>query len=288
MPLPFDDRQRRVLVLVASVVTLLALALLFVALRGGADGAVTAGDGVDTTTTTEGATTTTVDLVAVPTTTPTTEAPPEATTTTVAAPAPELSPSGAVLRPPATSDSRLWDPSVGCAALASARYAAQCGLARAGGIELAWLVEANRATSGLRVSILRSVGGGRWSTVLAAVDDGPDGPARFAAVTVRVAALSDHGEQIVVGFRNQGSGGVLELDVVDAPGRVVVHRTLDRGEARIGPRRLEDWSAEYGPGDAQCCPSAWRRGVVEHVDGAWRLTTDTVEALSRPPDGDFD
>lgn len=238
-----------------------------------------------TTTTTEWRSTlTTIDLV------PSTTAAPASTVPGPAPPpeeAPAIGPDGAVLS--AASGTRTGSASAGCAGLARDGYDAECGSVVAGGTELAWLVETSRETGGLRVSVLRAAGAGTWEVVLAAVDDGPDGPSRFRAVTVVSADVSGDGAgDLVVGFRDQGTSGLLEVDVVEPPGRVTLHRSWEVGEALAERGRLHGWAASYGAGDARCCPSAWVHETIGYADGAWRLLAVDEEQRSAPPEGQFE
>ena len=282
-------RQRRVLVAVGGLVAVLVVVAVAVAVGGDDSGGddVTADGTTSSTAPSTTAAPTTVALHPVPT-------PPAGEPTTTTAPAsttaaaPVVDGTGAVLTPPVAPATRSRPDGAACASMALTGYSARCGEVQDGSDTLVWLVERHAATGGLRVSVLRPVGERRYTVVLSALDDGPGGPARFSSVDVRTADLSADGTpEIVFGFRNQGSGAILDLDVVDAPGRVVVHRTLDKGRAEAREGRLDDWAAEFGPSDAACCPSRYRHGVVRRTEGAWRLVSSALVPPSDVPDGHF-
>jgi hypothetical protein len=280
--------QRRALLIAGGIVAVAAVVIAVLVLPGGDDD----GDDVATVTSTSLETTTTVRPTTIPLQPVTTPPPGETTTTTgiatTAAPAPVVDGQGAVLARPATASTRTRPQGSGCASLGMTGYSVRCGEVEDGSDTFAWLVERHNVTGGIRVSVLREAGEDRFTVVLEALDDGPAGPARFSAVGVRSQDLSADGTpEFVFGFRNQGSGAILDVDVVDAPGRVVVHRSLDKGRAEVSDGRLDVWAAEFGPNDASCCPSRYRHGLIRRTEGAWRLVSSTLEPPGAVPEGDF-
>ena len=287
-------RQTKIVIVLAFAIGLLSIAVGAAALVGGSGDdhpATTADDGASTTssTTTTSPSRTTVSLR--PVTPPTTahsevsSDTSEQTTTTASGTA--VGGDGAVLRRTTTGDDRHRAPGAGCTTMALTGYRAQCGDVSDGDDDFVWMVERRLTNGGFRATVFRRSGESDYRPVLEALDDGPAGPVRFAAVTVRVADVSgDRTPEIVFGFRGQGSGALLDLDLVDV-GRVAVHRTLDQGRAEAKDGRLDDWSAEFGPNDAACCPSRFRHGVVRFADGAWRLVASTLEPASQVPEGQF-
>lgn len=274
-----DPGRRRVLAGVGAAVAALAAVVALLAVGDGDDGAPSTA----ATSATHGRRSTTTMPSATSSTT--------STTGPASAPRPEeVDGEGAVL----TATRGPARPAAACPALAEPGYGAECGTAG----DLVWLIESSRDTGGLRVTVFEPAGPGTVRPALGVVDDGPDGAVRFAAITARAVDVSGDGvDELVVGFRGQGSGGSLDVDVVGhsegGPERggpdaeVVVHRTLDQGQATATAGRLDLWSAVYGPGDARCCPSVWRHEVVTFVDGAWRVVASTDERLSAPPEGDL-
>jgi hypothetical protein len=266
-----------------------ALVLLLVVLLGGDDGGDDVASGGSTSSTAASTTTTQpVDPVTTaPTsssTTSTTVAPTTAPPAT-AAPSPPLSAQGAVLQLPGASPPRTFDEGVGCASLADrGPWSTECGTVTAGGVDLAWMVAEHDGTDELRAYLFRRLVGNQWTIALSAVDEARD----FAGVVVRAADVSGDGQpEVVYGFRHQGTGQILELDVVEAPGRVVVHRELDKGTAVAAEGRLEDWTAQFGPDDPNCCPSSFLYSVIRFDGSAWRVVEKRQVAPDQQPPGDF-
>lgn len=228
---------------------------------------------VEETTTSLGSTsTTTTTTTAKPTTTTTTTTAKPTTTSTTQTPKPVVDGRGAVLVPPATSSRREMQPQVGCKSLADPGWTAECGtFTGKGGAELAWLVE--EQASARRAYVLRRAQGKQWNVVLEARDD--DGT-RFAAIVVRVLDLSGDGAaEAAFGFRRQGSGDVLAVDVVEGPGSVVVHRELRQGSARVSPGQLDTWDA--------CCAGQHEHQTIRYTQGAWRIVASVKEPSSSVP-----
>jgi len=286
-------RQWRVVLALAVAVGVLGVVVGLVALLGG-DGSkervdAAGKDSTSTSSTVASSTTVALRPVAPPTTaagpTETTGAPSETTT----GPAPVVGPQGAVLRRTTGSEERRRAPGGGCTTLAQAGYRAECGDVSDGGDDFVWMIEERLTNGGLRAAVMVRTGPSTYRSVLEALDDGPAGPVRFAAISVAVADVSGDGTpEIAFGFRSQGSGAILDLDLVDAPGRVVVHRTLDKGRGSADEGRLDDWAAEFGPNDAACCPSRFRHAVVRFADDAWRIVESRLEPASQVPEGDFE
>ena len=83
-----------------------------------------------------------------------------------------------------------------------------------------------------------------------------------------------------IGFRVEGTGGYLSVDII-TEGEVVANiRELPQGSVRFESGRLETWSAQYEPDDAACCPSAVLHQTIELQAGAYRV----VASESLPPE----
>ena len=237
-----------------------------------------------------------------PTSTPASTVPATAPVTTTSTAPPRLNGSGAVLTAPASSDERVEPPGVGCAGLADAGWSGvHCGLARASGATLTWLIESRSASSSAvatRAYVFRLTPGGTQQEVLQALDDNGQ---RFTAVQARVDSVEGGGAgaggggsaggggggsaaDIVFGFRNQGSAEMLSLDLVQGPGVVAVHQDLYRGVARTASGQLDTWSAVLAAGDANCCPSAYQHDTVKYVGRTWTLVAEeSVPPSAVPP-----
>jgi hypothetical protein len=198
------------------------------------------------------------------------------TTTTLP---PLVNGSGAVLAAPGSTDQRAQ--TAGCASLADAGWGAvRCGVAHTKVGVLTWLTESRagpRSQLETRSYVFEPATGTIQQVVLEAFDN--DG-SRFAGVQVKVDTVEGGGfEDIVFGFRNQGSAEILSIDLVQGPGHVTVHQDLYRGVARTQPGRLDLWSAVLAANDANCCPSSYEHETISYSDGGWRV----VVAESVPP-----
>jgi hypothetical protein len=210
------------------------------------------------------------------------------TATTAPGESPEVTGDGAVLQPPATPQFREFGSD--CASLADkgGSWEVECGGLDSNGEDLIWLVQQRNGGGELRAYLFRHLGPtDRWVVELAA----GDAEGRFSDAVVGVQDASGDGEpEIAYGFRNQGTGQILDLDLVEVGedrSRVAVHRTLDHGSATVRPGRLDDWAAQFEPGDPNCCPSSYLHSVVRFfdADGTWRIVRqDEVDAAPR---GDF-
>lgn len=263
--------QKRVVVVLAALTGVLLLALVVaLVMRDDPDDSVV----IDATTTTTATaiaeeTSTTIDLPSSTTAAPTTTTKP--TTTTTAAPKPAIDGRGAVLVAPPTASRREMAGNQ-CASLAESGSTAECGLFTGkGSVEMAWLVE--QRDSGRRAFVLRKVQGRQWNVVLEARDDSG---ARFADVNVRVVDVSGDGAaEAVFGFRRTGTTEVLAVDVVEAPGRVVVHRESPKGSVRLSPGQLDLWEATG---------SQYDHLTVRFADNAWRIVANVkVSPADVPP-----
>jgi hypothetical protein len=283
------EQQRKILIGVGGAVGLLALVLLLVALTGGGDG----DDDVTTGPTSSTSSTTTTQAVEPVSTSSSTTT--SSTTSTTAPPPPPsseppppppLSADGAVLGRPAVSTPRTFRDADGCASLADrGPWEVECDVVSAAGTDLAWMVAEHRGTGALQARVFRRLAGNQWVVALAAEDQDR---IEWAGVVVKAEDASGDGQpEIVFGFRHQGTGQILELDVVGAPGEVVLHRELDKGTAQVRPGQIDDWSAQFAPEDANCCPSSFLHSTIRFAEGAWRVVAqEQVDPNSQPP-GDF-
>ena len=285
-------RQRMILIGAGGAASLLALVLLLVALTGGGDDddADVASRGESSTTASSSTSSTqALDPVTSASTSSSTSTSAPPTTAPVPPPPPEqppLSADGAVLQRPAVAPPRTYDDAEGCASLADrGPWQVECDLVTAKGVDLAWMVAEHRATGELRSYVFRRLVGQQWTVALSAEDADP---IEIAGVVVRTEDASGDGQpEIVFGFRHQGTGQILELDVVEAPGKVVLHRELDKGSATVRAGQIDDWSAQFDADDANCCPSTFLHTVIRFTDGAWRLVEQQQIAPDQQPPGDF-
>lgn len=279
--------ERRNLTVLGGVAGVLLVVLLVVMLTAGGDGndgeRVAAGRSTTSTSGPAQASTTIapVDLAPIagpPSTAPPTTAsaprPPSTTSTTL----PVAGPQGAVLAPPARSAARPLGPSGTCESLASAGWSVRCDFfdTRAG--RFAWIIETQdteSARSARRISVLKQRAPATvFDVVLQAGDE--DG-SRFSAVSAEVVDVSSDGSaDLAVGFRRVGAAQVLSVDLVELE-KVVVHRDLVRGSARVSKGQFDSWAAD---------PSAagsYMHDVIRFVDRAWRVVASSREAGPPPP-----
>lgn len=116
----------------------------------------------------------------------------------------------------------------------------------------------------------------------------PESRAEYASARVEAVDLDDEaGDELVVGLRNAGTGGLLQIDIVGGEGAVVAHVTLDRGRAALDGGVLRTWAARYLPDDPNCCPSRFQQAVVVADAGAWSSVAEREVAAEDVPAGDF-
>lgn len=210
----------------------------------------------------------------------TTTAPPAATTPTVAPPTTAVQPivtgQGAVLAPPASPDVRTVPAGGNCSALADAGWEATCGTTGAKDAVLAWVVETRQTELGRtarRVLIFRRGSGQQWTLVLRAADESGT---QYSDIRARVEDVSGDGTgEIAVGFRRVGASAVLDVDLVEGPGVVAVHRELPRGAARVSSGQLDTWR--------RLDSSRFSHEVIQFRDRAWRIVGSAVVAASDVP-----
>jgi hypothetical protein len=229
------------------------------------------------------ATTVPEPVVAVGAPTPSTVAgtPPSSAVATSSPAAPSLSGAGAVLGPPVAAVRRPA-PASGCGDLADPGWTvANCGTAGEAPLPLTWVVETKPVGSvlGHRVTVWRPATAGEYEAVLVAADDQGTGWSDVRAAVAPVSASG--GAQLLVGFHAMATR-VLELDLVDTPGRVVLHRNEAGGAAVASPGQLDAWAASPRGGDPACCPSAYLHEVIRNTDGVWRLVLATRATGSAP------
>ncbi|MGH2685621.1 MAG: hypothetical protein ACRDJP_09165, partial [Actinomycetota bacterium] len=161
----------------------------------------------------------------------------------------------------------------------------ECDRVTAKGVDLAWMVAEHQATGALRTYVFRRLVGQQWTVALSA--EYPD-RIEIAGAGVSTEDVSGDGQpDMIFGFRHQGTGQILELDVVEAPGQVVLHRELDKGTASVRPGQLDDWSAQFDADDPNCCPSSFLHSTIRFTDGAWRAVAQEQVDPDQQPPGDF-
>ena len=131
---------------------------------------------------------------------------------------------------------------------------------------------------------------GTWVPALSTRPDGADPGPIYAGVTVRAADVTGDGhDEVVIGYRNSGTGDILELDVVgwsNGRVRVLADDVVYKGSVRLRPGSIVEWTPVYRSHDANCCPTWIARDVVTFRDGKFhvrRAARVRIEKADVPP-----
>lgn len=114
----------------------------------------------------------------------------------------------------------------------------------------------------------------------------------WTGVTVQLGDYNgDDGAEVWVGYRYDGSGQYLDLDVLDprADGTFQLGglQGLDHGVVDLHPGGATVQSAVYGPSDAGCCPSSVLQRTISYTGNRWRVNTGTTYPSAPAVSGDF-
>lgn len=194
--------------------------------------------------------------------------------------------SGAVLRVVSASAVYAAGAATNCPALRLSGMTVQrCGTASMPIGTVIWSLQ--RATSGRRSMVVfervatnfwrprlraNEAFVGAWSDAKAVAGD-PDSDGRM---------------ELLFGFRHAGTGGYLDLDIVDIRlSHVTVTGHVDglaKGRARLSPGRVLIAEGLYGPSDPNCCPSRidWNR-LAWNPTGGWRAASRAITLSTAPP-----
>jgi hypothetical protein len=208
----------------------------------------------------------------------------------------------AILRPPTTAVTKSVTPVQGCQVLLDSGDGDCAFVQRADG-DFAFTIESGPtlddvlASRPWTVRVFRpsaTVPNG-WELALEATPTEGYTGALYAAVTAKVADVTRDGEdELVIGFRSEGTGGILDLDVVGiaeggAP-RVLAHDQLYKGTVVVRADRLVTYTPVYRRSDGNCCPTWIQRARVTFDDGAFRVHPGRRTHTERAdvPPGDLD
>ena len=289
-------RQKITLSILGALVGVLALALAIVLLLRDDTASKVAAAATTTTTigiTGDPTTTSTVVLQPVDTAPPTTAPPtttttrPPPTTTTAAPQGRIVTAKDAVLVPPSSPTTQHLDDAAPCSQLSSGKgWSATCGKVNARGGTVIWLVEEKALAKGAtarRAAVWRATGAaGTWQELLQAKDD--DG-SEYSSVNEKTGDTDGDGiPELLFGFRRQGTGQILAVDIVDGNAKVLLHDTAAKGAARVPAGELDTWSAVYPNNEPTCCPPAYEHDTIKLTGGVWRVvSSETVPPASVPP-----
>lgn len=196
-----------------------------------------------------------------------------------------LDASEAVVAPPLTSVTRTLAPVDGCRVLLDAGNG-DCTVVRTAHGALVVTVEPGHrlqkvlASRPWTVRVYRPAPGvpDGWEVALETRPDGTEPGPIYAGVTAKAVDVTEDGrDELVLGYRAEGTGMILDVDVVgtDAQGvpSVLVHDQLYKGSVVFRHGRLVAWMPVYRRLDANCCPTWVERAVLRLRDGAFGYTT---------------
>lgn len=194
-----------------------------------------------------------------------------------------LQPDGTLLRPPSGGRVVTVAPDAGCQTLLPAGTG-DCGVVHATGGDLMFTVESGPPVQdGLvsrpwTVTIYRaspSVPNG-WEPALVTGPHGSDPAPLYANVTAKTADLTgDDHQSLVVGYRAEGTGEILDLDIVSGTTsgpHVAAHREFYKGVVQILPGHLVAYAPIYLARDGNCCPSFTQRDDIRYRRGRFMLS----------------
>lgn len=227
--------------------------------------------------------TTVAPTTVAPTAPPTTAAP----TTVPGSGSPPLGTGGALLRPAAAGAPELvgFGAAADCTALGAAPFTVEsCGLVDSTAGTLIWAVFVDGADATHYAGVFAQSGPDTWVPALDVHEDfeGAWTAARFAQGDFD----GDGADELLFGARIAGSGGYLELDIVDITGGnpvVGAHLELERGAAIGESGRVRTQEAFYAPTDAACCPTKVNRLTIRLVNGSWRVVDSEQVPAGSPP-----
>jgi hypothetical protein len=299
----FGLGRQRTMILggLAAAIVVLAIVLILRSLGSSPTRLAANATSTSSTTSTSIDTGTTLDLPTVTsevtTTPPSVTTTARATATTSATPTTVVvSPNGALLQPvpqPATQSTE--PPTADCHSLGDSGWTvAECNTFNQTGpsgtntaVALVEKKQGSGPSNAWRAYILHfSQGKGTWLRDLAYADNNG-----YQVDTVSYVAKDMNGDgvnEVVFGFRMQGSGGNLGYDIVDrmfTGVRVGAHRDLSHGQAKVATTGVTEWDAKYEGNAPNCCPTYIQQSKVSWNGAAWVLTTGPRVKNAGP--GDF-
>lgn len=155
------------------------------------------------------------------------------------------------------------------------------------------------------VVVQRQAGDGHFRVVLMVPTSGTDYQSEYIAEEPAAGTWSDvkvvhgsfhfgsgpfngDGEGLWVGYRYEGTGQYLDLDVVewneDGTATRGALKELDHGAVHVRPGGADIVTAVYGPSDPGCCPSQVLKQTLTYVASSnrWRIDAGTLLAPDDP------
>ncbi len=140
-------------------------------------------------------------------------------------------------------------------------------------------------------NLVTTPGGGNWVQSYWAEEAGPG---IWSSVTVVLGDFHfDDGAEVWVGYRYDGSGGYLDIDVLDAlpDGSFFLGglQGLDHGQVDVRPGGATVVTALYADGEPNCCPGNFLVREVTFASSQWQIGGGTTYAADAVPAvvGDF-
>lgn len=192
-----------------------------------------------------------------------------------------LTPDAAVLAPPTGAVTEVLEPTQGCQALLDTGEGDCAALETEHGtlvftIEPGPRIDDVLATRpwNVRVYLQHEEAPGELALALTTPPEDPTTGALYAEVVAATEDVTGDGSSdLVVGYRSEGTGQILDVDIVSTTGagkvEVLAHVQLYKGSAVLKPGRILTWTPVYKKADANCCPTWMRRDVIRYEEGAF-------------------
>ena len=208
---------------------------------------------------------------------------------------------GAILQPPASSATKVVSPVQGCQVLLDSGDG-DCAFVPGASGGLAFTIESGPTIDEVLASRPWTVRVYRpsatvpegWEVALEATPTEGYPGALFAEVTGKVVDVTGDGEdELVLGYRSEGTGGILDVDVVgvadDGVARVLAHDQLYKGTVVARDDRFVTYTPVYRKRDGNCCPTWIERATVTFEDGVFRVHPGrrTPTERAKVPPGDL-
>jgi hypothetical protein len=188
--------------------------------------------------------------------------------------------SGPVLQPSIGGATVVLSPDVGCRTLL-ATGEGDCGVLTTRSGQVLFVIDKGEKIDDVlasrpwvvRVFVPDPAVADGWRPVLSTVAGSAAEPGPLFANVEAVATdlTGDGADELVLGYRSEGTGGFLNVEVLGvgrqgAPS-VVLSTLLAKGVVDIRKARLVTHSAEHEAGDGNCCPTFTQRASTKVVDG---------------------
>jgi hypothetical protein len=123
-----------------------------------------------------------------------------------------------------------------------------------------------------------------WEVALSTHPEGENPGPSYAQVTAKTADVTGDGhDELVLGYRSDGTGQILDLDVVgtdpDGTPRVLAHDQIYKGNVRTRGGRLITYAPVYRRNDPNCCATWMQRDDITFRGGeflvrkVWKVPT---------------